>query len=111
MPIASSASHRIAALTPEPHIATIVVGGTSAEFALKTAKYASARYLDDLPSKGSMLGHGFRDRELELEQLEREAIPIPRQWEPPRPTAGEPPESWRARVRSWTEEHSGLGQI
>ncbi len=51
------------------------------------------------------------DRELELEQLEREAIPIPRQWGPPRPTAGEPAESWLARVRSWTEEHSGLGQI
>jgi fumarate hydratase class I len=49
---------------PPYHLA-IVVGGTSAEFALKTAKYASARYLDTLPASGSPLGHGFRDLELE----------------------------------------------
>jgi len=46
-----------------------VVGGTSAEFALKTAKYASAKYLDTLPSEGSAAGHGFRDRELEEQVL------------------------------------------
>src|SRR5690606_6388881 len=39
--------------------------GTSAEYALKVAKYASARYLDTLPTAGSPLGHGFRDLELE----------------------------------------------
>src|SRR6201984_1475342 len=49
---------------PPYHLA-IVVGGTSAEFALKTAKYASARYLDTLPAAGSPDGHGFRDLELE----------------------------------------------
>src|ERR1700735_2627367 len=49
---------------PPYHLA-IVIGGTSAEFALKTAKYASARYLDTLPSSGSLDAHGFRDRELE----------------------------------------------
>jgi fumarate hydratase class I len=49
---------------PPYHLA-IVVGGTSAEFALKTAKYASARYLDTLPAAGSPLGYGFRDAELE----------------------------------------------
>jgi fumarate hydratase class I len=49
---------------PPYHLA-IVVGGTSAEFALKTAKYASARYLDSLPAAGSPLGYGFRDTELE----------------------------------------------
>ncbi len=49
---------------PPYHLA-IVVGGTSAEFALKTAKYASARYLDPLPTAGSMEAHGFRDLELE----------------------------------------------
>ena len=38
---------------PPYHLA-IVVGGTSAEYALKTAKYASARYLDTLPTEGSM---------------------------------------------------------
>jgi fumarate hydratase class I len=47
-----------------------VVGGTSAEFALKTAKYASARYLDTLPEAGSASGHGFRDRALEQQVLE-----------------------------------------
>jgi fumarate hydratase class I len=57
------------AACPPYHLA-IVVGGTSAEFALKTAKYASARYLDSLPKEGSMLGHGFRDLELEQQVLE-----------------------------------------
>jgi fumarate hydratase, class I len=54
---------------PPYHLA-IVVGGTSAEFALKTAKLASARYLDTLPTSGSELGHGFRDLELEQKVLE-----------------------------------------
>ena len=54
---------------PPYHLA-IVVGGTSAEYALKTAKYASAKYLDGLPTEGSMLAHGFRDLELEAEVLE-----------------------------------------
>jgi fumarate hydratase class I len=53
---------------PPYHLA-IVVGGTSAEFALKTAKYASARYLDTLPAAGDPVGYGFRDRELEAEVL------------------------------------------
>jgi fumarate hydratase, class I len=56
------------AACPPYHLA-IVVGGTSAEFALKTAKYASAKYLDGLPSAGSASGHGFRDRELEEQVL------------------------------------------
>jgi fumarate hydratase class I len=46
-----------------------VVGGTSAEFALKTAKLASARYLDSLPLEGNDLGRGFRDVALEAEVL------------------------------------------
>jgi fumarate hydratase class I len=54
---------------PPYHLA-VVVGGTSAEFALKTAKYASARYLDTLPAAGSPLAHGFRDLELEQAVLE-----------------------------------------
>jgi fumarate hydratase, class I len=57
------------AACPPYHLA-IVVGGTSAEFALKTAKYASARYLDTLPTSGSMSAHGFRDPELEQRVLE-----------------------------------------
>src|SRR6201996_8554644 len=43
------------AACPPYHLA-IVVGGTSAEFALKTAKYASARYLDTLPTVGDVSG-------------------------------------------------------
>jgi fumarate hydratase class I len=57
------------AACPPYHLA-IVVGGTSAEFALKTAKYASAKYLDSLPTKGSPDAHGFRDTELEQTVLE-----------------------------------------
>ena len=57
------------AACPPYHLA-IVIGGTSAEFALKTAKYASAHYLDTLPKTGSEVGHGFRDHELEAEVLE-----------------------------------------
>src|SRR6202453_4422577 len=53
-----------------PYLRAIVVGGTSAEFALKTAKYASARYLDALPTAGSASGHGFRDLELEATVLD-----------------------------------------
>ena len=54
---------------PPYHLA-IVIGGTSAEFALKTAKYASARYLDSLPTSGSPSGHAFRDLEMEAEVLQ-----------------------------------------
>lgn len=57
------------AACPPYHLA-IVVGGTSAEFALKTAKYASAHYLDELPAEGSPTGHGFRDKELEEKVFE-----------------------------------------
>src|SRR6202451_492871 len=56
------------AACPPYHLA-IVVGGTSAEYALKTAKYASAKYLDALPVAGSAAGHGFRDLELEQQVL------------------------------------------
>jgi fumarate hydratase class I len=57
------------AACPPYHLA-IVIGGTSAEYALKTAKYASAKYLDGLPTQGSMTAHGFRDVEMEAEVLE-----------------------------------------
>src|SRR6202451_991836 len=57
------------AAAPPYHLA-IVVGGTSAEYALKTAKYASAKYLDALPVAGSASGHGFRDLELEAAVLD-----------------------------------------
>jgi fumarate hydratase class I len=54
------------AACPPYHLA-IVVGGTSAEHTLKTAKLASARYLDTLPTSGSPDGRGFRDLELEAQ--------------------------------------------
>jgi fumarate hydratase, class I len=57
------------AACPPYHLA-IVIGGTSAEFALKTAKYASARYYDGLPTAGSATGHAFRDVEMEAEVLQ-----------------------------------------
>ncbi len=57
------------AACPPYHLA-IVVGGTSAEYALKVAKLASARYLDALPEAGNELGRGFRDLELEAKVLE-----------------------------------------
>ena len=58
------------AACPPYHLA-VVIGGTSAELALKTAKYASAKYLDELPKEGdAATGHGFRDRELEEQILE-----------------------------------------
>jgi fumarate hydratase class I len=54
------------AACPPYHLA-VVVGGTSAEYALKTAKHASAHYLDTLPTSGSPAGHGFRDLDMERE--------------------------------------------
>lgn len=53
-----------------PYHLVFVIGGTSAEFNLKTVKLASARYLDTLPTTGSAGGRAFRDVELEAELLE-----------------------------------------
>jgi fumarate hydratase class I len=53
---------------PPYHLA-VVIGGTSAEMAVETAKLASARYLDSLPTAGSPAGHAFRDLELEQQVL------------------------------------------
>ncbi len=57
------------AACPPYHLA-IVVGGTSAEMALETAKLASTHYLDALPTTGNMVGRAFRDIDLEKEVLE-----------------------------------------
>lgn len=54
------------AACPPYHLA-VVIGGTSAESALKTAKLASAHALDALPTEGNALGRGFRDVVLEQE--------------------------------------------
>ena len=58
---------------PPYHLA-IVIGGTSAEIAVETAKLASAHYLDGLPTAGSPSGHAFRD--LDLEGRDPVASPI-----------------------------------
>ena len=56
------------AACPPYHLA-IVIGGTSAEQAVETAKLASAHYLDSLPTTGSESGHAFRDLDLEQKVL------------------------------------------
>ncbi|RTG89730.1 fumarate hydratase, class I [Schistosoma bovis] len=64
------------AACPPYHLA-VVIGGTSAEFTLKTVKLASCKYLDHLPSTdncmlnlGNEHGRAFRDREAEEKILE-----------------------------------------
>ncbi|MET0390550.1 MAG: fumarate hydratase [Polyangiales bacterium] len=54
------------AACPPYHLA-VVIGGTSAEHTLKTAKLASAHYLDNLPTSGNADGRGFRDLEVEAQ--------------------------------------------
>ena len=54
---------------PPYHLA-IVIGGTSAEFNLKTVKQASIRSLDGLPTEGNSIGHAWRDVEWEAEILQ-----------------------------------------
>lgn len=56
------------AACPPYHIA-FVIGGTSAETCLKTVKLASAKYYDNLPTKGNDGGQAFRDIELEKKVL------------------------------------------
>jgi fumarate hydratase class I len=56
------------AACPPYHLA-LVIGGTSAEMTLKTAKLASAHSLDTLPTSGNELGQGFRDVDLEAKVL------------------------------------------
>ena len=54
---------------PPYHLA-VVIGGTSAENAVETAKLASTKYLDSLPTAGSPTGHAFRDIDLETKVLQ-----------------------------------------
>jgi fumarate hydratase class I len=62
------------AACPPYHIA-VVIGGTSADACLKAVKLASAKYLDELPTKGNEHGQAFRDIELE-EKLLQEAYKL-----------------------------------
>ena len=56
------------AACPPYHLA-IVIGGTSAEFTLKTAKLASCHYLDHIPDKGGEDAQAFRDKNMEQDIL------------------------------------------
>lgn len=54
---------------PPYHLA-IIIGGTSAEYTMKTSKLASTHYLDEMPTTGDAeTGHGFRDLAMEEEVL------------------------------------------
>ena len=57
------------AACPPYHLA-LVVGGTSAEFTLKTLKLATTKYLDRLPSSGNEHGRAFRDHDMEAQIFE-----------------------------------------
>jgi fumarate hydratase class I len=52
-----------------PYHLSIVIGGTSAELNLKTVKLGSTKWLDELPTSGSVAGHAFRDVEMEAQVL------------------------------------------
>jgi fumarate hydratase class I len=53
-----------------PYHLVVVIGGTSAEHTLKTAKLASTKYLDSLPTSGNAkTGRGFRDLDLEKQVM------------------------------------------
>ncbi|MCH9853169.1 MAG: FumA C-terminus/TtdB family hydratase beta subunit [Alphaproteobacteria bacterium] len=56
------------AACPPYHLA-IVIGGTSGEFTLKTAKLASCHYLDNLPITGGTDAQAFRDKDMEQQVL------------------------------------------
>eukprot|EP01094_Clydonella_sp_ATCC50884_P020451 TRINITY_DN4251_c0_g1_i1.p1 TRINITY_DN4251_c0_g1~~TRINITY_DN4251_c0_g1_i1.p1 ORF type:complete len:588 (+),score=181.54 TRINITY_DN4251_c0_g1_i1:72-1835(+) len=53
-----------------PYHFAVVIGGTSAEYNLKTVKLASAKYLDELPTTGNEFGRAFRDLDMEQKVLE-----------------------------------------
>ncbi len=57
------------AACPPYHLA-VVIGGLSAEMAMKTVKLATCRELDGLPDTGTDDGQAFRDRDLEHAVLE-----------------------------------------
>ena len=54
---------------PPYHLA-LVIGGTSAEFTMKTLKLAPTKYLDRLPTTGNEHGRAFRDVDMERQVFE-----------------------------------------
>lgn len=58
------------AACPPYHVA-VVIGGTSAETTMKTVKYASCRYYDDLPTTPDLTtGYSYRDVAMEQEVMD-----------------------------------------
>ena len=53
-----------------PYHLGLVIGGTSAEFTLKTLKLATTKYLDRLPTSGNEYGRAFRDVDMERQVFE-----------------------------------------
>ena len=53
-----------------PYHLGLVIGGTSAEFTLKTLKLATTKYLDRLPTSGNAYGRAFRDVDMERQVFE-----------------------------------------
>lgn len=53
-----------------PYHLVFVVGGTSAEWCMKTLKLASTKYLDALPTTGNEHGRAFRDLAMEEKVLQ-----------------------------------------
>ena len=89
---------------PPYHLA-VVIGGTSAEFAVETAKLASTKYLDGLPTTGSMDGRAFRDRRSRdqgagTRPADRHRRPVRRQVLLPR-RAHRPPAATRRELSRW----------
>ncbi len=66
----ASKLHEIGTAACPPYHLAIVVGGTSAEAAVRISKLASTRYLDSLPTQGNPPGHALRVPELEEQILE-----------------------------------------
>ena len=107
------------AACPPYHLA-VVIGGTSAEFALKTAKYASAHYLDSLPTEGTMAAHGVprpraRGGGLQADPVVRDRRAVRRQVLLPRRARGAAPAARRlvpvALAVSCSADRQALGKI
>jgi fumarate hydratase class I len=58
------------AACPPYHLA-VVIGGTSAEMAMKTMKLVSCKFLDNLPLTGNEYGRAFRDMQWERRLQEK----------------------------------------
>ncbi len=69
LPFLDDKIRRLGTAACPPYHLAIVVGGTSAEEALKVAKLASAHFLDSLPTQGNQTGHAVRCPDIEAQLL------------------------------------------